>query len=179
MPSPQNLYSFAPVVSPDARVLILGSMPGIASLKAGEYYAHPRNAFWPVMGRCLRFDPAMEYAERLKFETLPIFPRTNFMKNLWIISFLLMLSTFPLLSSAKPAKEKSEKSSGVRVQSERIARMESRITDQINQIRVEKHLNRLEASPNIAHVARQYARRMVLGDFSVIMVPPVVQSRIG
>jgi len=65
-PSPQNLYSFAPVVSPDARVLILGSMPGIASLKAGEYYAHPRNAFWPIMARCLGFDPALEYTARLE-----------------------------------------------------------------------------------------------------------------
>jgi hypoxanthine-DNA glycosylase len=66
MEYPQNLYSFPPVVSPDARVLILGSMPGIASLKAGEYYAHPRNAFWPIMARCLGFDPALEYTERLE-----------------------------------------------------------------------------------------------------------------
>ncbi|MFA5700451.1 MAG: CAP domain-containing protein [Desulfuromonas sp.] len=43
--------------------------------------------------------------------------------------------------------------------------MESRITDQINQIRAEKHLNKLEPSPNIARVARQYARRMVIEDF--------------
>jgi len=65
MQYPQNLYSFPPVVSPDARVLILGSMPGTASLEAGEYYAHPRNAFWPIMARCLGFDPAMEYSARL------------------------------------------------------------------------------------------------------------------
>lgn len=56
--------SFPPVYAPDARVLILGSMPGEASLKAGQYYAHARNAFWPIMFSLWEEPPAAQYDQK-------------------------------------------------------------------------------------------------------------------
>ena len=64
--SNQRKRCFPPVVNADTRVLILGSLPGEASLAAGQYYAHPRNQFWPLVGSLLQLDlPALPYAQRL------------------------------------------------------------------------------------------------------------------
>lgn len=57
---------FPPVVDDRTRVLILGSLPGEASLAAGRYYAHPRNLFWRLLGAALGIDlEALAYEDRL------------------------------------------------------------------------------------------------------------------
>lgn len=65
-PGEVRARAFAPVAGPGTRLLILGSLPGTASLRAGEYYAHPRNGFWPLIGAVIGLDIAgLPYAERL------------------------------------------------------------------------------------------------------------------
>jgi hypoxanthine-DNA glycosylase len=56
---------FGPIASANARVLILGSLPGRVSLEMQQYYALPRNAFWPIMGRLLDFEPGLPYERRV------------------------------------------------------------------------------------------------------------------
>jgi hypoxanthine-DNA glycosylase len=56
--------SFPPIAAPDARVLILGSMPSIASLAQRQYYGHPHNAFWPIMGQLFGAARELPYEER-------------------------------------------------------------------------------------------------------------------
>jgi hypoxanthine-DNA glycosylase len=59
--------SFPPVVAPDTRVLILGSLPGERSLAEGRYYAHPRNLFWRLTGAVIGRDlDTLSYEARLE-----------------------------------------------------------------------------------------------------------------
>lgn len=58
---------FAPIATPDSQGLILGTAPSCASLKQQQYYAHPRNAFWPILGSILGFDPQLNYPQRKTF----------------------------------------------------------------------------------------------------------------
>jgi len=60
------LTGLPPSVGPACRVLVLGSMPGDASLQAAQYYAHPRNRFWPVMAAVCGFAPDLPYEARLQ-----------------------------------------------------------------------------------------------------------------
>lgn len=60
-----HIRSFTPVSDADASLLILGSMPGRRSLEMNQYYAHPQNVFWKIMGELLGAHPALCYGERL------------------------------------------------------------------------------------------------------------------
>jgi double-stranded uracil-DNA glycosylase len=59
--------SFPPVVDERARVLVLGTLPGEESLRRQEYYAHPRNLFWPILFALFDAAPSPEYAAKLAF----------------------------------------------------------------------------------------------------------------
>jgi hypoxanthine-DNA glycosylase len=60
------LQGLPPVVGPVTRLLLLGSFPGLASLAAQQYYAHPRNQFWPLLSSLWGIDlRALSYPARL------------------------------------------------------------------------------------------------------------------
>jgi hypoxanthine-DNA glycosylase len=63
-----RLHGLAPVIAPHTRLVVLGSFPSVASLQAQQYYAHPRNHFWPVLSALWDTDlRALPYAERVAF----------------------------------------------------------------------------------------------------------------
>lgn len=61
-----QVHSFPPIANTQARVLILGSMPGKLSLQAQQYYAHPRNAFWPILGELFGARADLPYPSRIQ-----------------------------------------------------------------------------------------------------------------
>lgn len=66
-PAPATQTGLPPVHDDKARLLILGSFPGLASLAAAQYYAHPRNLFWPALSAVIGEDlAALDYPRRLE-----------------------------------------------------------------------------------------------------------------
>ena len=62
----RRLVGFAPVTSPRTHTMVLGSFPGERALALGQYYGHPRNQFWPLLGAVLGEDlAALPYERRL------------------------------------------------------------------------------------------------------------------
>jgi double-stranded uracil-DNA glycosylase len=61
-----NSSSFEPASTSGARVLVLGTLPGQESLRRGEYYAHPRNAFWRIVETIVGIPAEVEYRERVR-----------------------------------------------------------------------------------------------------------------
>lgn len=64
--SKETKQSFAPIEGKEVGILILGSMPGDASIAAGQYYAHPRNRFWPLMASLLGCALPTDYEARCR-----------------------------------------------------------------------------------------------------------------
>lgn len=65
-----NCKSFKPSIDNESKILILGSMPGIKSLEEQQYYAHPQNRFWKVMGNICNEPKLSELDYETKLKTL-------------------------------------------------------------------------------------------------------------
>lgn len=62
----QTSYCLPPVTRADTSLLILGSLPGVRSLELSQYYGHPRNHFWRLLGHLITVDmPSLPYQDRL------------------------------------------------------------------------------------------------------------------
>jgi len=60
------VHSFEPIVGRNPRIVILGSMPGVVSLQAVQYYANPRNAFWAIIAELFGIDLDCSYQSRVE-----------------------------------------------------------------------------------------------------------------
>jgi hypoxanthine-DNA glycosylase len=64
----EALQGLPPVIDLRTRLVVLGSFPGVASLQAQQYYGHPRNHFWPIVGALWQVDlKTLPYAERVEW----------------------------------------------------------------------------------------------------------------
>jgi TDG/mug DNA glycosylase family protein len=61
------IQSFAPIIDENCKTLILGSMPGVKSLQENQYYAHPRNSFWPIVYTLFEEPYEQSYPKRTQF----------------------------------------------------------------------------------------------------------------
>jgi len=61
------LSSFLPIIDEESRILILGSMPGVESLRLQQYYANPRNQFWKIIYELFDTQASQDYEERVSF----------------------------------------------------------------------------------------------------------------
>ncbi len=59
-------YSFLPIVGPNARFLVLGTLPGEVSLELQQYYGHARNQFWPIIAEICGESLPLTYQERVE-----------------------------------------------------------------------------------------------------------------
>lgn len=69
----QAKQSFKPLVGPQPRALVLGTLPGEEALRKQQYYGNPRNAFWGIMAELFGFSVELEYQQRVaRLQSQPI-----------------------------------------------------------------------------------------------------------
>jgi len=61
-----TLLGFPPIVNKHSKVVVLGSMPSVESIRIQQYYGHPRNQFWEMMKRLLKQNTIESYADKKK-----------------------------------------------------------------------------------------------------------------